>query len=145
MNGKSEYAEKLKDPRWQKRRLAILERDEWSCLSCYDTESTLHVHHLWYSGNNPWDAPDTALITLCESCHEEESTKRKMCEERILLSLRKARILSCGIEWLAEGFEGSTDLDDVTLTAIAWALKNPNVLEEIRNQFLAQLVKDKNG
>ncbi len=26
------YAEQLKDPRWQKRRLEILQRDEWRCL-----------------------------------------------------------------------------------------------------------------
>lgn len=25
------YAEKLKDPRWQKRRLEIFERDDWTC------------------------------------------------------------------------------------------------------------------
>ena len=65
----SEYLEKLKDPRWQKRRLEIFERDNWTCQNCGNSESTLHVHHRWYAGN-PWEAPDRALVTLCENCHK---------------------------------------------------------------------------
>ena len=45
----SEYAEKFKDPRWQKKRLEILERDDFSCRVCYDASNTLHVHHCFYS------------------------------------------------------------------------------------------------
>lgn len=62
------YTDKLKDPRWQKKRLAIMERDGWKCLKCLDEKSTLHVHHLSYSGE-PWEAPDDQLVTLCEHCH----------------------------------------------------------------------------
>ena len=70
------YQEKLKDPRWQKKRLEILERDEWLCQNCMDDERTLHVHHTRYSAGDPWDCPDDYLITLCESCHMvEESDK----------------------------------------------------------------------
>ena len=47
-----EYAEKLKDPRWQKKRLEILERDAWVCQKCFDTKSTLHVHHRIYNGGD---------------------------------------------------------------------------------------------
>jgi len=65
------YSEKLKDPRWQKKRLEILQRDEFMCQLCQDTESTLVVHHYKYSGE-PWEAEDIHLITLCESCHESE-------------------------------------------------------------------------
>lgn len=42
------YSDKLKDPRWQKKRLEILTRDEWTCQICFDTESTLVVHHQKY-------------------------------------------------------------------------------------------------
>lgn len=66
------YAEKLKDPRWQKRRLEIFERDEFTCQCCRDTENTLHVHHLQYFKGEPWDVEDIYLITLCENCHEYE-------------------------------------------------------------------------
>lgn len=59
-----------KSPKWQKKRLLILERDGWQCCSCGDTESTLHVHHAAYHGM-PWDTPDDFLQTLCETCHGE--------------------------------------------------------------------------
>lgn len=62
------YAEKLLDPRWQKKRLKILERDNWTCQLCGDKEITLHVHHLKYSGN-PWDVENDNLITYCQCCH----------------------------------------------------------------------------
>lgn len=63
------YSDKLKDPRWQKKRLGIMERDEWECQQCGDGKSTLNVHHKQYHGD-PWDAPDDSLETLCEKCHE---------------------------------------------------------------------------
>jgi len=59
-----------KDPRWQKKRLQILERDQWKCLACSDSQNTLHVHHFYYDGE-PWDVPDSALQTLCEQCHAD--------------------------------------------------------------------------
>jgi hypothetical protein len=65
---KTSYGEKLKDPRWQRKRLGILERDGWSCRICSDSETTLHVHHIEYGGD-PWDVPDNLLVTLCEHCH----------------------------------------------------------------------------
>lgn len=65
------YSEKLKDPRWQKKRLRILERDKWTCQHCNDTESTLHVHHGYYEwGIEPWEYPDRFLHTYCKGCHE---------------------------------------------------------------------------
>ena len=57
-----------KDPRWQKRRLEIMERDGFECVVCGDKESELHVHHKRYRGQ-PWDAEDDDLQTLCVYCH----------------------------------------------------------------------------
>lgn len=66
------YAQQLRDPRWQKRRLEVLERDEWACTHCGDDESELHVHHLRYAaGKKPWDYGPEDLRTLCRGCHEE--------------------------------------------------------------------------
>ena len=63
------YSEKLKDPRWQKKRLEILNRDEFACQKCGDTETTLHVHHKKYNSGEPWDIGNDHLTTLCEFCH----------------------------------------------------------------------------
>jgi hypothetical protein len=70
------YSEKLKDPRWQKKRLAIMERDAWMCQACGNEKATLNVHHKEYHGD-PWDAPDDSLETLCESCHEDRKKINK--------------------------------------------------------------------
>lgn len=65
------YAEKLKDPRWQRKRLEILNRDNFTCRICRDTKSTLHVHHEKYFKNTePWDYPDDNFKTVCNTCHD---------------------------------------------------------------------------
>ncbi len=64
------YSTKLKDPRWQPKRLEILNRDKFTCRLCNDTKTTLHVHHLKYKGN-PWDVNENDLVALCEYCHQE--------------------------------------------------------------------------
>lgn len=66
------YSEKLKDPRWQKKRLEILNRDEFKCRVCNDATSTLHVHHKYYKPDTaPWDYPDITYLALCETCHDK--------------------------------------------------------------------------
>lgn len=73
MTKKRSYFEKLKDPRWQKKRLERLEMSEWRCDSCCDDESTLHVHHkAYFKGREPWEYDVKQLSTLCESCHQDE-------------------------------------------------------------------------
>jgi len=67
------YAEKLKDPRWQKKRLEVLDDAEFQCEVCGDTESTLHVHHKQYiKGHDVWEYEREQLACLCEKCHEEQ-------------------------------------------------------------------------
>lgn len=65
----STYPEKLRDPRWQKKRLEIMERDGFRCRICHSEEETLNVHHIVYRSGDPWDAASKNLVTLCENCH----------------------------------------------------------------------------
>jgi len=74
---KKSYNELLKDPRWQKRRLEILERDGFKCTWCWDKDSTLHVNHAYYAGK-PWEAHDFDLYTLCEKCHIIHHENKKL-------------------------------------------------------------------
>ncbi len=98
----STYQEKLKDPRWQKRRLAILLRDDWACVQCGGKGETLHVHHWWYeNGVEPWDHPDSCLSTLCESCHSGEHEARAEAEKELLQALRESHFLAFDISFLA--------------------------------------------
>jgi 5-methylcytosine-specific restriction endonuclease McrA len=64
------YSKQLKSPKWQRKRLAIMSRDNFACAWCLDADSTLHVHHLFYIGfRKPWEYADAFLVTLCEACH----------------------------------------------------------------------------
>jgi hypothetical protein len=92
---KTAYSEKLKDPRWQKLRLEILERDEWSCQACGNAEKTLHVHHTHYvKGFEPWDYVD--------DCHEIESSAISDSKQNLFASLSSLGIyLSCHVDFIA--------------------------------------------
>jgi hypothetical protein len=69
---KKSYFEKLKDPRWQKKRLEVLSHHEFACQKCGDSESPLHVHHKeYFKDRDPWDYELDQLTVLCDSCHEE--------------------------------------------------------------------------
>lgn len=81
------YSEKLHDPRWQKKRLEILQRDGWKCLCCEDSKKTLNVHHLVYH-KEPWDAPQETLETLCEDCHDWRESFNLFWGHRSLLPTR---------------------------------------------------------
>lgn len=93
------YSEKLKSPQWQKKRLEILQRDNFTCQICSDTETELHVHHLKYSGE-PHEALNEDLQTLCKHCHSlieylkdvlepNEVVKVKKFKEKIILTSTK--------------------------------------------------------
>jgi 5-methylcytosine-specific restriction endonuclease McrA len=70
------YSQKLKDPRWQRKRLRVFERAKWKCEKCGDSKSELHVHHTKYGGN-PWDVPISMLQSLCSKCHGSHHNKNK--------------------------------------------------------------------
>ena len=90
------YADKLKDPRWQKKRLKILERDNWTCRGCSDAKNTLAVHHLkYFPDKEPWECPDKFLLTLCEECHRQEREHRPFVEQAMLEFLQENGFL-CG-------------------------------------------------
>jgi hypothetical protein len=67
------YSEKLLDPRWQKKRLLIFQRDNFECTECGDGKKTIHVHHKEYiKWKEPWDYEDDLLTTLCADCHQSK-------------------------------------------------------------------------
>lgn len=83
----SEYSEKLKDPRWQRKRLEIFQRDDFKCKKCKDTKTTLCVHHKKYDWNSePWEYDNEIFDTLCEDCHTiVENLKNRFAYNDILI------------------------------------------------------------
>ena len=112
----SEYFQKLRDPRWQRKRLEVMQRDGFACKYCRDSESTLNVHHILYVKKvEPWDYPDEFIVTLCEKCHSEthdvqqlgkllmdvfmETGGDKHCLRSLLLAVGKFRDAGFKIDW----------------------------------------------
>lgn len=87
------YSEKLKDPRWQRKRLEIMERDDFTCRDCGSRDKTLHVHHCHYDKGEPWEARDDILLTLCADCHESRGVLES--DAKLLLAQIMARLPNC--------------------------------------------------
>lgn len=78
------YWELLRDPRWQRKRLEVMERENFTCQGCEATDKTLNVHHKIYrKGAMPWEYPEHELRCLCEECHEEEHHWRGRLNEAL--------------------------------------------------------------
>lgn len=71
------YADQLKHPNWQRKRLEILQAANFGCEKCGATEKTLHVHHKKYvKGRKAWEYSRDELASLCEDCHEREHSMK---------------------------------------------------------------------
>lgn len=94
------YAEKLKHPKWQKRRLEIFQRDGWQCRRCGDDQTELVVHHKFYKpGAAPWEYPGRDLTTLCVNCHEQT--------HGVMASLHAGTLLDACLKRVKEPFFGN--------------------------------------
>lgn len=112
MSEKKSYSEKLIDPRWQKKRLEILNRDHFRCRHCQDEKNTLHVHHLKYSkGKEPWEYDDRFLLTICEACHKNEHDLRQYAESDLINALKFGGFSVPDLENLATIAEYNDDCD----------------------------------
>ena len=131
------YAEKLKDPRWQKKRLKILERDEFTCTQCGDKKRTLHVHHLFYlKDQNPWEYDDKSLLTICDRCHDDEHNEKKETDEYLLSAIR-LNFLNGSVADFADAFANINICfsPDVTSSAVNWLFRNKELMEALVNLY----------
>jgi hypothetical protein len=86
-----DYSKKLQNPNWQRKRLEILNRDNFQCIACGSKDKELHVHHRWYIfGNDIWDYPDICFETLCHECHTYIELHIKEATHDINLELRRS-------------------------------------------------------
>lgn len=127
MSKRTPYWQLLQDPRWQKKRLEIFERDEFRCQFCGDKESTLTVHHRFYiKGRSPWEYPDWALVTLCNECHDQDHSENPSDFECTMNSIMET---CCGR--LGTLFEFMLSVDD-------WkhrGLPDENVIDSLRSHI----------
>jgi hypothetical protein len=100
----NDYSKKLKDPRWQKKRLEIMERDEWKCKWCKSKTEQLNVHHLIYFPKTEiWEYPSSLLVTLCDDCHKDEHEQKRV--EKLITAILRTSFGPYGLDKLADAFE----------------------------------------
>lgn len=92
------YFEKLKDPRWQKKRLEVFQRDNFTCLDCGSDKKTLTVHHCYYGKKEPWDVDLKFLMTVCNGCHDLRQDLEEDCKMALAIILAR----TTGTDYLRE-------------------------------------------
>ena len=158
----SKYSESLKDPRWQKKRLEVLQRDDFSCTRCTEKEKTLIVHHCRYDGKMAHETNTDNLITLCEECHNDHHNEQKEHEEKFLKNFYSAGFLSDDLDIIALSIEDYnptnlpalpgqisaaiyyhlSDSDRITKLVDEWIIGNKKRLDEkIENTRIQNLLK----
>jgi hypothetical protein len=127
------YSEKLKDPKWQRKRLEILNRDNFTCQECFDKENMLVIHHKIYEGSDPWDTCNEGLVTLCQDCHDSEHQRKKEDERLFLDSFYKAGYLSHDLLDLGCGFSshwGNNEEEAKPVLSIVYRVLKSNEFRE---------------
>ncbi len=96
------YAEKLRDPRWQKMRLKVLEAAGWKCSDCKDEDVPLEVHHrIYLPKREPWEYPLENFVACCGSCHENRGEIAH--RSRLFFQLIEPRTANSILDELFEG------------------------------------------
>jgi hypothetical protein len=134
MKTKTEFFEQYKDPRWQKKRLEIMERDNFTCQSCDVNYNTLNVHHTvpYRKETKPWEYENDELITLCEDCHKEISEIIKSCNTIV-------GTMCSNIDYANEFYSVLMELDGMSV----YELNNiKNVLQHKRSSTINTIVYD---
>jgi len=143
------YSDLLKDPRWQRKRLEILERDDFTCQKCYETTKTLHVHHKVYSKQkvDPWTYADNVLITLCEDCHQSVSDNIKESIHNLGESLKLAGFFPDHIDRISNAFRDAKLMEHPSIisVAISIALTNPDAQKKMIDSYYQYLADTFNG
>jgi len=89
----SAYSKLLRDPRWQKKRLEIMQKHGFACRECGCTDRELHVHHCYYTkGKKPWEYEDSCYVVLCNEHH----TLRQQYEDQVREFCSRFRINTLG-------------------------------------------------
>lgn len=123
---KKDYSEILRDPRWQKKRLEVLQAHGFKCEACENTEETLHVHHRYYvSHRMPWEYPDFCYQVLCVICHDrvKDSIESRRLEDSNVFEEWEAGLDFFGdniFSLMVDAHEGGADEVKLYAKEISW-------------------------
>lgn len=139
------YFQKLKDPRWQKLRLEVFNRDNFTCKVCGEKEKTLNVHHLSYNGE-PWEQHIDLLITMCEDCHKYETDYLKETEKELIKMVKDSGFMAQDISDLGRFISDMEFIHcvNVQFSAIEWFIKKHS-MKSIMTDYFKSLEKNDHG
>lgn len=103
------------DPRWQRKRLEIMQRADFACEWCGASDRTLHVHHGYYAKEayrQPWKYPDDTLYCFCaDGCHPTaEELKQEVHKAVARIHPRYYELLLNTITAFGRQMDGEPDL-----------------------------------
>ncbi|MBA3532048.1 MAG: HNH endonuclease [Ardenticatenales bacterium] len=72
------YPQRPPEAQWKRIRLAVMERDDWSCAACgHRAKKWMNTHHLEDSGDHRLEN----LVPLCVACHTVMHVGRSLMEK----------------------------------------------------------------
>jgi len=73
------YIDLLNCFEWYAKRIMIGMRDGFTCKDCGNRSYYYHIHHTYYLKDRlPWEYEDSALVTLCRTCHRNRHDKESI-------------------------------------------------------------------
>jgi hypothetical protein len=137
---KKEYYAKLKDVRWQKTRLEVMQRDGFKCRRCHDDDETLNVHHCYYEwDNDPWNYPLSSLVTLCETCHAYETGATAETRRGLWEVFAGQGVLCDEINRFVSGVQWTLDAHRMSIVEIMGVLNEVLMDDEVWNAASAKI------
>lgn len=139
------YADQLKHPNWQRKRLEVLEAHDFTCLECGSKEKTLHVHHKQYiKGRMAWDYESDNFEALCEDCHKEAHDRKELLTRVIaqfpssMHDVLAALLVGFGHEYVDPALWLEVDQERAHAGKLAWHMADLLIDEpmEVADSFL---------
>lgn len=97
----NDFFESYQTSEWQRKKNAVLERDDYTCQICGSKNGLMQVHHITYKHckGKAYNAPMGDLITLCERCHANDDGDHEHfydAEFRIVAGIERPQVISLG-------------------------------------------------
>lgn len=108
----------------------------------------LHVHHIGYDGNNPWDTSDKLLITLCSECHEIEERNLDEYKKTIFNDIRRNGFTSLTLTSMMNIFSDTDrgwSFNEPSLDIIKMVVDDDELWEKMSEIFWQRINKLANG
>lgn len=93
------------------------------CEPVTQSENTMRYE----SGAEPWEAEDESLVTLCASCHENETIYGRLVERQLIQAIRRQKVSWTTIECMAALIQSPEDA-----ALIVEMLNHSGIKEQVR-------------